>query len=167
MAAHNLKFAADASREVPVADFVPYTGHVTSRIVKTKDGAYCSTWRVDGITWKTSDPKDLLIRHEGLNEMIRGLGNNTSIWIHRIRRPVSDRLRAIGNVSLMPEMLLNTETVSRNWRGFAAAYTAGCVQPFISPVVTGECFKLGRGHKTLFTFFVFVHCAFHSGTPSL
>ncbi len=87
-----LKFADEASREVPVADFIPYRGHVTRRIVKTRDGAYCSTWKVDGITWKTSDPQDLLTRHEGLNQMIRGLGHNVSIWIHRIRRPISDRL---------------------------------------------------------------------------
>lgn len=86
------KFSDEASREVPVADFVPYTGHVTRRIVKTRDGAYCSTWKVDGITWKTSDRQDLEARHEGLNQMIRGLGHEVSIWIHRIRRPISDRL---------------------------------------------------------------------------
>lgn len=91
-ATQKLKFAAEASREVPVSDFIPYSGHVTRRIVKTRDGAYCSTWRVDGITWKTSNPEDLVTRHEGLNQMIRGLGHNVSIWIHRIRRPISDRL---------------------------------------------------------------------------
>lgn len=92
MAPESLKFAIDASREVPVSDFVPYSGHVSPRVVKTRDGAYCSTWKVDGITWKTSDPQDLMTRHEGLNQMIRGLGHDVSIWIHRIRRPVSDRL---------------------------------------------------------------------------
>jgi type IV secretion system protein VirB4 len=91
-ATSKLKFSAEASREVPLADFVPYTGHVTRRIVKTRDGAYCSTWKVDGITWKTSDREDLLTRHEGLNQMIRSLGHNVSIWMHRIRRPVSVRL---------------------------------------------------------------------------
>jgi type IV secretion system protein VirB4 len=86
------KYAVEASREVPVADFVPYGGHVTPTIVKTRDGAYCSTWKVDGITWKTNSREDLLTRHEGLNQMIRGLGHNASIWVHRIRRPISDRL---------------------------------------------------------------------------
>lgn len=87
-----VKHAAEASREVPVSDFIPYGHHVTRRIVKTADGSYCSTWRVDGITWKTSDRKDLETRHEGLNQMIRGLGHNVSIWVHRIRRPVTDQL---------------------------------------------------------------------------
>lgn len=88
----NLKLSDQASREVPVSAFVPYTGHVAPRVVKGIDGSYCSTWKIDGITWKTSEPEDLLIRHEGMNQMIRGLGHEVSIWIHRIRRPISDSL---------------------------------------------------------------------------
>ncbi|MFT3960909.1 VirB4 family type IV secretion/conjugal transfer ATPase [Propionivibrio sp.] len=75
---------------MPILCLIGATSHGASSKAGTAPTA--RPGRFDGITWKTSDPQDLLTRHEGLNQMIRGLGHNVSIWIHRIRRPTSDRL---------------------------------------------------------------------------
>lgn len=88
------KFQREASNEVYLGDVVPYSGHVSPSVVKTVDGAYCATWKIEGIPFQTSDAEDLLIRHDALNQMVRGLAGlgDVSIWIHRIRREFADQL---------------------------------------------------------------------------
>lgn len=85
------KHQREASDEVYLGDFVPYSGHVSSTVVKTISGAYCTTWRIEGIPFETTDLEDLGIRHDAFNQMVRGLGD-VAIWTHRIRREFSDRL---------------------------------------------------------------------------
>lgn len=59
-------------------------------MVKTLDGAYLTTWRVDGIAFETRDAIDLDILHEAFNQLLIGLGE-VSIWSHRVRRQYSDQ----------------------------------------------------------------------------
>ncbi len=87
----NLKHAKEATREVYLGDFVPYSGHVSDTVIKTIDGAYCKTWRIGGIPFETTNAEDLQIRHDAFNQMIRGMGD-VSIWTHRVRREYTDRL---------------------------------------------------------------------------
>ena len=89
----NVKYAKEASREIYLGDFVPYSGHVSPTVIKTIDGAYCTTWRIEGIPFETTDADDLRVRHDALNQMIRGLGE-VALWTHRVRREFSDHLEA-------------------------------------------------------------------------
>lgn len=85
------KYQQVASDEVYLGDVVPYSGHVSPSVVKTIDGAYCATWKLEGIPFQTSNQEDLQIRHDALNQMVRGLGE-VAIWTHRIRREFVDQL---------------------------------------------------------------------------
>lgn len=86
------KHAREAGNEVYLGDCVPFSGHVSPTVVKTIDGAYCTTWKIEGIPFETTDPEDLRIRHDAFNQMVRGLGGDVSLWTHRVRREFSDRL---------------------------------------------------------------------------
>ncbi len=81
-----------ASREVGLADYVPFSAHVTPSIIKNRDGCYLATWRLEGIPFETTDTVELNIRHEAFNQLIRGLPLGTALWSHRIRRRQEDRL---------------------------------------------------------------------------
>ena len=40
------KFAAVAHREVQLADFIPYSTHVSDHVIKTREGDYLRIWRI-------------------------------------------------------------------------------------------------------------------------
>ncbi|MDN7179187.1 VirB4 family type IV secretion/conjugal transfer ATPase [Caballeronia sp. SEWSISQ10-4 2] len=85
------KLAAVAYREVPLADFIPYSTHLTDHVIKTREGDYLRIWRIAGIAFEAADPADILVRHEGFNQLVRGLtGGHVALWSHRLRRRVSD-----------------------------------------------------------------------------
>jgi type IV secretion system protein VirB4 len=96
------KLAALAYREVPLADFIPYSTHVSDHVIKTREGDYLRIWRMAGIAFEAADPTDILVRHEGFNQLVRGLvGGHVALWSHRLRRRVSDRIttRYVNRVS--------------------------------------------------------------------
>src|SRR5471032_1623787 len=85
------KLAALAYREVPLADFIPYSTHLTDHVIKTRERDYLRIWRIAGIAFEAADPADILVRHEGFNQLVRGLpGGHVALWSHRLRRRVSD-----------------------------------------------------------------------------
>ena len=43
------KFAAVAHREVQLADFIPYSTHVTDHVIKTREGDFLRIWRIAGM----------------------------------------------------------------------------------------------------------------------
>ncbi|RZF31231.1 VirB4 family type IV secretion/conjugal transfer ATPase [Paraburkholderia sp. UYCP14C] len=82
-----------ANREVPLAGYIPYSTHVTGHVIKTKEGDYLQSWKIAGIAFEASDPADILARHDGFNQFVRGLaGGHVALWAHRLRRRVSDYL---------------------------------------------------------------------------
>jgi type IV secretion system protein VirB4 len=86
------KLAAVANREVAVADFVPYSAHVTDHVIKTREGDYLRIWKIAGIAFEAADPADILVRHLGFNQLVRSFsGGHVALWSHRLRRCVSDR----------------------------------------------------------------------------
>src|SRR5260370_20919344 len=88
------KLAVLAWREVPLADFIPYSTHVTDHVIKTREGDYLRIWRIAGIAFEAADPTDILVRHEAFNQLIRGLtGGHVALWSHRLRRRVADHFR--------------------------------------------------------------------------
>ncbi|MFT4507200.1 VirB4 family type IV secretion/conjugal transfer ATPase [Caballeronia sp. 15711] len=87
----NLKYGSVANREVALADTIPYSTHVTDRIIKTREGDYLLIWKLGGIAFEAADPADILVRHDGFNQLVRVLpGGHVALWSHRLRRRVSD-----------------------------------------------------------------------------
>ena len=87
----NLKYGSVANREVALADTIPYSTHVTDRIIKTREGDYLLIWKLAGIAFEAADPADILVRHDGFNQLVRALpGGHVALWSHRLRRRVSD-----------------------------------------------------------------------------
>ncbi len=80
-----------AEREVVLADSVPFSSHVTDHVIRTREGDYLRVWKIAGIAFEAADPGDILVRHEGFNQLVRSLpGGHAGLWSHRIRRRVSD-----------------------------------------------------------------------------
>jgi type IV secretion system protein VirB4 len=85
------QLVAIANREVALAGYIPYSTHVTDRIIKTREGDYLQIWKIAGIAFEAADPADILVRHDGFNQLVRGLpGGHVALWTHRLRRRVSD-----------------------------------------------------------------------------
>jgi type IV secretion system protein VirB4 len=80
-----------ANREVPFADYIPHSTHVSDHVIKTREGDYLQIWKIAGIAFEAADPADILARHDGFNQFVRGLvGGHVALWSHRLRRRVSD-----------------------------------------------------------------------------
>ncbi|MFX1671613.1 VirB4 family type IV secretion/conjugal transfer ATPase [Paraburkholderia sp. A2WS-5] len=80
-----------AAREVALAEFVPYSSHVSEHVIRTREGDYLRVWRLAGIAFEATDPADILVRHEGFNQLVRSLpGGHIGLWSHRLRRRVTD-----------------------------------------------------------------------------
>ncbi|AJW99703.1 VirB4 family type IV secretion/conjugal transfer ATPase [Burkholderia gladioli pv. gladioli] len=80
-----------AGREVVLADFVPFSSHVTDHVIRTREGDYLRVWKIAGIAFEAADPGDILVRHEGFNQLVRSLpGGHVGLWSHRLRRRVTD-----------------------------------------------------------------------------
>jgi type IV secretion system protein VirB4 len=91
--------------EVVMADFVPMRTHVTDKIVKIKGGAYARTWKVGGLSFEAADELTIALRHDGLNQMLKGIGNGSAgIYSHKIRHRVSDRLEGQFQSSFCREL---------------------------------------------------------------
>ena len=85
------QFIDVAEREVRLADFVPFSAHVTDHVIRTREGDYLRVWKIAGIAFEAADPGDVLVRHEGFNQLVRSLpGGHVGLWLHRIRRRVTD-----------------------------------------------------------------------------
>ena len=87
----NPKYLSVANREVALSDCIPYSRHVTDHVIRTREGDYLRIWKLAGIAFEAADPADILVRHNGFNQLVRGLpGGHVAFWSHRLRRRVSD-----------------------------------------------------------------------------
>lgn len=102
--ATQLREAADA--QVPASDYVPFGTHVAPNVIKLKrTGDYVITWRLEGISFETADPQDILVRKEGLVNLLRALGGGQwAIWSHKVRRRVRERLTGKYDIDLCREL---------------------------------------------------------------
>ncbi|WP_144155274.1 VirB4 family type IV secretion/conjugal transfer ATPase [Paraburkholderia sp. BCC1885] len=86
------QFAEVANREVFVADFIPYSSHISDTVIRTREDDYVAIRKIGGIAFEATDPVDILVRHNGFNQLVRGLeGGHVALWVHRVRRRVTDR----------------------------------------------------------------------------
>ena len=78
--------------------FIPYSSHLTSSIIRTKEGDLVATWECDGVPFEIADDEDLELRKQQLNTLLRSFSHySVSIYHHNISRSVSERLH--GNFS--------------------------------------------------------------------
>ncbi len=88
------RYSRETANEVGIGDFLPYKEHVSPTTISTGGGDLLRIWRVEGLSFATADHDVILRRKEELANMYRGIGSpNVSIWVHQVRRRISDRLR--------------------------------------------------------------------------
>jgi type IV secretion system protein VirB4 len=132
------QLVAVANREVPLGGYIPYSTHVTDFIIKTREGDYLQVWKVAGIAFEAADPADILVRHDGFNQLVRGLvGGHVALWSHRVRRRVSDHFATrYGNRFCQ-------ELATRYYASFSG-YRMMANELYLTLVYRPNCTKLGR-----------------------
>jgi type IV secretion system protein VirB4 len=80
--------------QVALGEYVPFGVHIQPDVIKLKrSGDMIATWRVAGISFETQDAADIAAAKEGLVNLLRSLGGGQfSLWSHKIRRQVKERL---------------------------------------------------------------------------
>ncbi len=77
------------NNESSLADFIPYSSHVSSNTLMTKDGALVRIFKLDGLSFETKDNDDLTLAHQRLNSLYKSLAEiNVSLWTHCVRRKI-------------------------------------------------------------------------------
>jgi type IV secretory pathway VirB4 component len=90
------KFFSQLNRENSVAEYIPYSSHVSDTTIITKDGDFLRIWKLGGIAHEATEPDDIQIRMDQLNTLWRSIGNSrVAIWTHNVRRRTSDRLPGV------------------------------------------------------------------------
>jgi type IV secretion system protein VirB4 len=87
-----VRFSKQASREVPVAEFVPYRTLIAPDALITDKGDLLRTWKLDGVPFESVKHSTLDTQKDALNELIRGLGGNRALWTHEIHMRTHDAL---------------------------------------------------------------------------
>ncbi|MET0659372.1 MAG: VirB4 family type IV secretion/conjugal transfer ATPase, partial [Steroidobacteraceae bacterium] len=78
---------AASRRETPAARHIPYTAHVSDRVVKTDAGDYVQVFRLVGASFESADDEQLNNWHERLNVTWRNIASpNVALWVHVVRR---------------------------------------------------------------------------------
>ncbi|GLS15932.1 MULTISPECIES: VirB4 family type IV secretion/conjugal transfer ATPase [Hydrogenophaga] len=79
-------FTADAN----YSNFVPFSTHVDSHVVKTREGDYLITWLLSGFPFVGREDWELEHRHRTFNSLLQSLRapdfENLAFWAHDIRR---------------------------------------------------------------------------------
>src|SRR5579872_3022110 len=74
-------------RELMAAQHIPYRAHVAPTVVLTRYGDYLQTFRLGGVSFETSDDRELNNWQERLNVLWRNIAApNVSLWTHVIRK---------------------------------------------------------------------------------
>ncbi|WP_337913644.1 VirB4 family type IV secretion/conjugal transfer ATPase [Vibrio cholerae] len=83
------KFFDVMNKSSPLANFIPYSSHVSSHTLITKDDALICIFKLGGISFETKDNDDLTRAHQRLNRLYKGLSeSNVSLWTHCVRRKI-------------------------------------------------------------------------------
>ena len=81
--------AALIGREADYVPYLPYLRHASDDVIVLDDGCYMRMYRLDGRSFETNDPADLVIWHNRLNIMYRALcDDRLALWTHLVRRSV-------------------------------------------------------------------------------
>ncbi len=76
--------------DAAIADFIPFSTHVSPSVVKTTGGDYLLTWRLEGLPFVGRDEWDIDHRHGSFNRLLQTLRApdfcNLAFWVHDVRR---------------------------------------------------------------------------------
>lgn len=74
-------------REKELALFIPYSNHITKSIIKTREGDYVTTIRLQGAAHESADILDLNTWQEQINGFLRNISSpQVALWSHVVRR---------------------------------------------------------------------------------
>lgn len=77
--------------ERTLADFVPYSVHSSPFNMRTDRGDTLTVFKIAGVSHEAADDEDLLVWHDSLAGMVKGIGNgNIAFWSHTARRKRSE-----------------------------------------------------------------------------
>src|SRR5579875_1312003 len=129
------------SPDAPISDFIPFSTHVSSHVVKTTGGDFLITWRMEGLPFVGREEWELEHRHNSFNRLLQTLRApdfvNVAFWSHDIRRRSrvahAPRFRQVFNQQLSDGYFnkLSQETLMQNELYLTMLYR---------PVVTGKRF---------------------------
>lgn len=81
------------NQRLPLENLIPYSSHIDTHIVKTRENDELATWEVIGVPFECEDDNDLAIINSQLNTMIRAWeGKPVTFYTHRIRETFYDHL---------------------------------------------------------------------------
>jgi len=76
--------------DAPISAHIPLSTHVSPTVIKTVEGDYLMTWRLEGLPFVGRDEWELEHRHNTFNRMLQTLRApdfvNVAFWVHDIRR---------------------------------------------------------------------------------
>lgn len=76
--------------DTSIAEFIPFSSHVSPSVVKTTGGDFLLTWRLDGLPFVGREEWELEHRHNTFNRMLQTLRApdfvNVAFWVHDLRR---------------------------------------------------------------------------------
>lgn len=85
--------------DLSIAEFVPFSSHVSPVVVKTTGGDFMLTWCLEGLPFVGREEWELEHRHNTFNRMLQTLRApdfvNVAFWVHDVRRR--------GRVDMRPE----------------------------------------------------------------
>lgn len=88
-----VRFASQAAREVPLAEFVPYRTQFVDDVLVTDKGDLVRSWRVDGKAFEAVRQLEIDLSKDQLNEMVRGIGGSRALWMHKVHLRTKDQLQ--------------------------------------------------------------------------
>lgn len=76
--------------DAPISAFIPLSTHVSPTVIKTTEGDYLMTWRLEGLPFVGREEWELEHRHNSFNRMLQTLRApdfvNVAFWVHDVRR---------------------------------------------------------------------------------
>ncbi|MBP3973842.1 VirB4 family type IV secretion/conjugal transfer ATPase [Pseudoxanthomonas spadix] len=76
--------------DTAIGEFVPYSSHVASSVVKTTGGDYMLIWHLEGLPFVGREEWELEHKHNTFNRMLQTLRApdfvNVAFWVHDVRR---------------------------------------------------------------------------------
>lgn len=83
--------AKNLQSESPLSGFIPYSHHVTDKIISTKSAEYVSVWKIGGRSHTSASIEEVTTWRRDLNNFFRGIASaHVSVWSHIVRRRVDE-----------------------------------------------------------------------------
>ena len=76
--------------DAPISTFIPLSTHVSPTVLKTTEGDFLMSWRLEGLPFVGREEWELEHRHHSFNRMLQTLRApdfvNVAFWVHDVRR---------------------------------------------------------------------------------